>query len=176
MRPVALGLLCLALAASTHASADAADDWKVVEAQNRAAQEKFREQLPTLKTSRLFRIDPSASRRGAPSQSPRFHDWVVVASAAPSDTNSEATISRSLAAIVSSHDDGVAACFDPHHGLTLTNGKESVDVLLCFECSRYIVFTPDGTVVFAASFATRREKETWGQVFRTAGLSDSARK
>jgi hypothetical protein len=181
MRQLALGLLSLTLAACSYASAEVAEDWQVVEARRQAARERFIEQLPTLKTTRLFRIDPidgypGATGNGAKSQMPRFHGWGVVASAAPSDANSEATISQSLAKIVSAHTEGQYACFSPHHGLTLTNGGESYDVLLCFDCSQYIVFTLDSAIVFLDSFNARSEKETWEQVFRAADLPESKRK
>ena len=111
-----------------------------------------------------------------PSKLPPFHDWVVVAAAAPSNAPSEAAISQSLARIVSTHDNGVAACFDPHHGLTLTDGNSSFDLVLCFECWRYIVYTSDGVLLYADSFTARGESEKWEQVFTYAGLPVQKRK
>lgn len=178
MRQLALALLCLVLGACTYANPAVAEDWSVVEARRQAAREKFNEQLQTLKPTRLFRIDPVAgypdtTGSGSKSPMPRFHEWGVVASAAPSDANSGATILHSLARIVSAHKEGQDACFSPHHGLTLTNGKEIFDVLLCFDCSQYVVFKPDGAMIFRDSFNAWSEKKTWEQVFRAAGLPDS---
>jgi hypothetical protein len=168
VRQVALCLLSLVAAAFANAGDSLESDWKALEAANRAARQKFSEQLPNLKTTRLFRVDPGATRHGVESKLPRFHDWAVIASAVPSDALSEATISQSLARIVASHDNGVAACFDPHHGLTLTDGIASFDVLLCFECWRYVVYTSDGTVLYADSFTTLGQKEKWEQAFTEA--------
>jgi hypothetical protein len=181
MRQLALGILCLALNASAYAGADAAEDWRLADARRQAAREDFGKRLLTLKTTRLFRIDPVdgyplVAEGGARWLLPRFHGWGAAASAAPADANSEAAISHSLARIVSAHKEGQDACFSPHHGLTLTNGRERFDVLLCFECSQYIVFTPEGQTVFSDSFNARYEKETWERVFRAAGLPDSRRK
>ena len=175
MRHVALCLLSLVVTAFAHADERAAVDWKALEAANLAARQQFSEKLPKLKTTRLFRIDPGATRSDAHPKLLRFHEWVVVASAAPSDASSEAKITRSLASIVASHDDGVAACFDPHHGLTLTDGRSTYDVLLCFECRRYIVYTSDGAVMYADSFKTRGEKKKWERVFNDAGLPGAKR-
>ena len=181
MRQVALGLLCLALNACSNAGAEPVEDWQVVEARRQAARETFSRQLPTLKPTRLFRIDPIdgypvVAEGGLTWRLPRFHGWGVAASAAPSDANAEAAISRSLSKIVSAHKDGQDACFSPHHGVTLTNGRESFDVLLCFDCSQYVVYTLDGTTVFADSFNARQEMKTWEQVFRASGLPDSKRR
>jgi hypothetical protein len=176
MRQVALCLLSLVAAAFAPAGDNGATDWEAIEAANRAARQKFSDQLPKLKTTSLLRIDPGATRRGVQSTLPRFHGWVVVASAPPSNALAESTISRSFARIVKSHDDGVAACFEPRHGLTLTDGNASFDVLLCFECWRYVVYTSDGSVMYADSFANRDEKEKWEQVFIDAGLPGTRRK
>lgn len=175
MGHVALCLLSFVIAAAAYADRNVEVDWEAIEAANRAARREFGERLPKLKVTKLFRIDPSATRRNAPSSASRFHDWIVVASAAPSDDPSATTISRSLASIVASHDSGVAACFDPHHGLTLSDGGTSFDVLLCFECSRYIVYTSGGAVMYADSFTAHAEKETWEQVFASAGLAGQRR-
>jgi len=178
MRQLALGLLCLTLTACSYANGDIAADWQVAEARRQAARESFSKLLPRPKTTRLFRIDPIdgypfATEGRTKSQKPRFHDWGVVASAAPSDANSEAIISHSLGKIVAAHKEGQDACFSPHHGLTLTDGSKRFDVLLCFECSQYIVFTSDGARLFFDSFNARSEKETFEQVFRAAGLPES---
>jgi hypothetical protein len=133
MRQVALCLLSLVVATFAHAGDKAESDGKVLEAATNSARLKFSEQLPKLKTTRLFRIDPGATRHGLESKLPRFHGWAVVASAAPSGALLESAISQSLARIVASHDRGFAACFDPHHRLTLTDGIARFDVVLCFE-------------------------------------------
>jgi hypothetical protein len=75
--------------------------------------------------------------------------------------------------IVDSPTDSMAACFEPHHGMTLADGKRTFDVVLCFKCSRYIVYTPDGKVAWGGSFTTARtEFPVWDRIFREATAGD----
>lgn len=52
------------------------------------------------------------------------------------------------------HPEGVAPCFKPHHGVCVRRGETEYELVLCFECSRWLVFqggTPLGGGIMAGS-------------------------
>jgi hypothetical protein len=161
--------LCLAVASSTHAGERPATDWSTVAARNPDA---FPVVLAHLKVRRLLALSPIKPENEPPPSVVTFHEWVVNSSAVPRDAASGALIVRSMLAIVDSPRDAMAACFEPHHGVVLSDGRHTFDVVLCFKCSRYIVYTPDGKIAWGGSFDNARsEAPTWNRVFDSADFS-----
>ena len=49
-------------------------------------------------------------------------------------------IVRSLIAGIRESDGTVAACFIPHHGLTIEHGEKKIDLVICFTCFEGLAF------------------------------------
>jgi hypothetical protein len=171
MKVVIALALCLVVIATTDAGEKPARDWSTLAAKNPDA---FPLVLERLKVRRLLALNPTKPERVPPSTVATFHDWVVNASAVPRDAASAEALVRSMLSIVDSPQDGAAACFEPHHGLVLADEHQTFDVVLCFKCSRYVVYTPDGKIAWGGSFANARsEAPIWERVFDAADFKSS---
>jgi hypothetical protein len=148
-------------------------DWSYLAAKHPDA---FPVVVETLEVRRIFHLDPMATWSNPPATADRFHKWVVVGTAALESAASGDALIRSLREMVDTPQDGVAACFEPHHGAILSNDDLVFELVLCLRCSRYVVYTPDGKVVWGGSFATgKNETALWNRVFREAGLNPEGR-
>ncbi len=130
---------------------------------------KFLAALPNLQVDRLYYIDPMAGR-GTVSADKEIQGYSVVSQAKVSRTQSSSSILQdSLRKIIKSSPDYGAACFDPHHVVTLSDGNEQFDAVVCFDCGNYRIFSPSGDWLLAGSFDVGEESK-WDQAFATAGL------
>lgn len=82
----------------------------------------------------LYSINPDGSA-SALAKAPRFHDYRIlgqVSIVAPTDRQRvvDAVESAVLESTVP------AACFEPRHGLRVSAGHDTCDLLICFECGR----------------------------------------
>jgi hypothetical protein len=161
--------LCLALISVVDAGEKPTRNWSTFAATNPDA---FPVVLDHLKVRRLLALSPTKPERVLSPSVVTFHDWVVNAIAVPRDAVSGEDLVRSLRAMVDSPQDGVAACFEPNHGLVLSDGRLTFDVVLCLKCSRYIVYTPDGKIAWGGSFSTgKNEAPVWKRIFDSAEFS-----
>src|SRR5688500_13118331 len=159
MRLAVAFTLCLAVVAATHAGERPARDWSTLAAKNPDA---FPVVLEHLKVRRILALSPTKPERVLPPSVVTFHEWVVNDSAVPRDAASGEAVVRSMLAIVDAPKDGVTACFEPHHGVVLADEHHTFDVVLCFKCSRYVVYTTDGKIAWGGSFAdARSEAPIW---------------
>jgi hypothetical protein len=169
MRLAVAFALCFAVVSATDAGEKPARDWSTLAARNPDA---FPVVLEHLKVRRLLALSPTKPENDPPLSAVTFHEWMVNSSAVPRDAASGEDIVRSMLAIVDSPNDSVAACFEPHHGVVFTDGHHTFDVVLCFKCSRYIVYTPDGKIAWGGSFSNARsEAPTWNRVFDAADFN-----
>jgi hypothetical protein len=170
MRAGAAFILAFALAAASAAGEPNQIDWPAVKSR------AFPTALDHLKVVKLLLLDPSATRENTPTSTARFHGWVVAASAIEVDASSGNSLILSMRAIVGSPKEGLAACFDPHHGAILSDGHRSYDAVVCFKCARYEVFGADGELIWGGSFTKVKSEEfQWNRIFRSAGLGNGDR-
>jgi hypothetical protein len=95
----------------------------------------------------LFSIDPEMkseeirkSKEGS-----LFHDYIVLGSTNIINRNDQYKIAEDIKnAVNSSH--GAFLCFDPRHGVRVSDGKVVYDFLICFECGEMKVYSSDGSV------------------------------
>jgi hypothetical protein len=162
-----LTALLITIAAAT-AGERPPKDWSALAARNPDA---FPVVLDQLKVTRMLALNPYSDINKPPPSAVLFHEWMVMASAVPSDTTSGSDIVRSLRAMIDSPKDGVAACFEPRHGIVLSDGRLTFEVVLCLKCFRYVVYTPDGKMAWGGSFATGKdEAPTWTRAFAAANF------
>ena len=61
-----------------------------------------------------------------------FHGWKVLGKTVVKDAESQ----KKILAVAETITAGTGAkCFDPRHGIRVTSGGKSVDLIICFECS-----------------------------------------
>jgi hypothetical protein len=83
-------------------------------------------------------IDPQQT--GTSTVKDSFRDYPILAQAEVLDPNLQAELKSSL--IKGMNQNVVAAkCFNPRHGLRVSQGLKTVDVVICFECSRLEVYS-----------------------------------
>jgi hypothetical protein len=78
---------------------------------------------------------------------PGFYGWNVLGRTVVKDSSRRATIVNALSRGIFEAD-GEALCFSPRHGVRAKRGKTTVDLVVCFECSKVEVYV-DGKQVQA---------------------------
>ncbi len=71
-----------------------------------------------------------------------FHRWEILGRA-QLDGESAIKIIHGLKAGVATEPGYAAACFNPRHGLRLSANKNTIDVVICFECAQIYVYEND---------------------------------
>jgi hypothetical protein len=76
---------------------------------------------------------------------------------------------------VADHDGSVAACFIPHHGIRVKKDKQTIDLVVCFQCAQVYVYT-DGKRGDSFLISTS-PREAFNEVLKTARvpLSEKAK-
>jgi hypothetical protein len=64
-----------------------------------------------------------------------FHEYVVLGKTEIRDQKQRAELLRALYKGIADWDGRAAACFIPRHGISATLAGETVDLVICFECS-----------------------------------------
>jgi hypothetical protein len=86
----------------------------------------------------IYSLDPQQT--GTSTVKDSFRDYPILAQAEVLDPNLQAELKSSL--IKGINQNVVAAkCFNPRHGLRVSQGLKTVDVVICFECSRLEVYS-----------------------------------
>lgn len=85
----------------------------------------------------LYSLDPPMYRdpKAEPPQE-LFHDYAVLGKAEISQTTVRKELLKALYAGIAEADGRAPRCFNPRHGIRASFRGESVDVVICFECSR----------------------------------------
>ena len=85
----------------------------------------------------LLWIDPPIS-----SQKPiTFHGCHVRRERIITDPKLKEELRAALNAAIANNTGNAAKCFIPHHGLRVSQGNQSVDLIICFECRRLVVYS-----------------------------------
>ncbi|MEX1024183.1 MAG: hypothetical protein WD226_03815 [Planctomycetota bacterium] len=71
------------------------------------------------------------------------------------------------------NDGQVALCFNPRHAIRATAGEDTVDLVICFECLSFRLFTNDDDA-YGNDLAATQEPEV-SAIYRAAGLSIAPR-
>ena len=79
----------------------------------------------------LYSIDP---RRERPQGPKLFHDYTVLGEADITSPDVRRVVAQTVQHALSSWDGAYMMCFEPRHGIRVTNGTQSYDLLICFEC------------------------------------------
>jgi hypothetical protein len=70
----------------------------------------------------------------------RFHGYEILGQQDLKDVNERASMVDYVYEAAQNRSGRKAACFRPRHALRLTRGAQVVDILICFECSRAVVY------------------------------------
>lgn len=162
--------LPLAIALCAVAGADSYDFEKMWGARS-AQNARLLLRLEMLEPTNVYRLDggPKPAPRGAAAQ---FHGAPVLAAGTFAEKSSRKQFIASLRRVLESGHGGQPACFFPRHGVTLIDGANRYDIVMCFECNRFDVYDGEGNGLYSSGFAAR-EGEIWDALFSNAGLEAS---
>jgi hypothetical protein len=90
----------------------------------------------------FYSIDPSEGPTSMPGAA-LFHDWPILGQTVLSRPQDRKMVNDSLRRAARGAWD-IAACFNPRHAIRATDGTETYDVLLCFECGQAAIYLPGG--------------------------------
>jgi hypothetical protein len=83
-----------------------------------------------------------------------FHGWKVLGKTVVEDAKVRQEVVAALYKGIA-ESGGVAGCFRPRHGLRVTSGEQSVDLVICFECLWIQVHVGGKEVPVWTSFAAQ---------------------
>lgn len=89
--------------------------------------------LQAAESYELLSLDPNPELRGEAGRS-GFHGWHVLGRTAITDVRVQQKLNSALQAGVQENDGTVAACFEPHHGISVVSRESTTDLVICFAC------------------------------------------
>lgn len=167
-RTLLIGLAVLA--AATVRGADDGSEYEQRWAARETENARLLHTLGSLKPTRFYRLDGSMKPVISPT-TVLFHGQPVLASGAPKNSRARKDFKASLGRVLESSNGAQSACFFPRHGVTLSDGKQQFDILLCFECDTFFVHDAQGKVLYQSGFHARDEAARWNEAFDAAGAT-----
>jgi hypothetical protein len=97
-----------------------------------------------------------------------FHGWKVLGKTEVKDAKTREQLLASLTKGIADSDGNGAKCFDPRHGIRAKFDNQSVDVVICFECSWVYVFYNGGNNREGTAVTTRTPQDAFDKVLKDA--------
>jgi hypothetical protein len=90
----------------------------------------------------IYSLEPTTpGMQGAqPNGKETFHGHTILGQMEIKDTVTRRKLVAAFNHGVSDHDGSVAACFMPHHGIRVQQGKQTIDLVICFMCAQVKVY------------------------------------
>src|SRR5262245_26796188 len=92
---------------------------------------EVRSALETAEVFELFSLEPHQAQ-GNPAD--QFHGWKMLGTTVVTDVTQREKLIAVLRKGTTEHDGTFANCFNPRHGIRVTNGGTTTDLVICFEC------------------------------------------
>jgi hypothetical protein len=100
-----------------------------------------RDVLEQAETITLYTLNPFRLRDGVLSpEKERFHNYGVLGSAEIKGEDGHRRMAEAVYSGLLGEGAGPANCFIPRHGLRFEKGAQTVDLLICFECTWVYIF------------------------------------
>jgi hypothetical protein len=102
-----------------------------------------------------------------PQDKEQFHGILVLGKTTIADADKRRKIMKSLAVGIANSSGPKAACFWPRHGIRTVEGGQTIDYVICFECTQFERFVGgEKTLDFIAKFP----EAEFDQLLTEAGL------
>ena|SRR3990167_3578475 len=127
----------------------------------------FRARLARLRVDRVYYIDVGPAPAGGPKPT-KLHRYRVISASDSLPPSASNDLKSSLGRMLDTSPEFQAMCFIPHHAVSMTDGTDTFDVLVCFNCNNYEVRSSVGN--FGGAFSAD-ERATWDRIFASGGLA-----
>jgi len=126
---------------------------------------EVRSALEEAEVFELYSLEPLAALDAPAAQ---FYGWKVLGKTVVTDTGTRDQFITALRKGSAATDEAMANCFNPRHGIRVTSGEVTTDLVICFECLWVEVFRAGERV---GGFATRPYSEAaFDEVLIAAGV------
>jgi hypothetical protein len=88
----------------------------------------------------LYSLDPDPRRNPAENG---FHGWKVLGKTSVKDAGGRRDLLASLEKAAADSDGSMPDCFNPRHGIRVTRGDKTLDLVICFQCLQVEVYAGD---------------------------------
>jgi hypothetical protein len=133
--------------------------------------------LDQAETFELYSLDPTVDPRSpgkARESSEKFHEWMVLGKTEVKEPADRKKLVDALRLAAEDNAGTAIGHFIPRHGLRLTSGKETVELVICFECLSIQVYV-NGNM--AKGFLTTGDpQKEFDAILNAAGVKLSAGK
>jgi hypothetical protein len=120
----------------------------------------------------LFSLDPEPPElkreRTDDVDSEKFHGWIVMGRTVIDSEATRKILNEALDTGAKETGLGAAACFNPRHGIRMNRGHETVDFVICFQCSHVEIYQRDEKL--RGFFVTSSPQPAFDGVLREAGV------
>jgi hypothetical protein len=119
-------------------------------------------------TFELYSLDPTREPGKEVPAADAFHGWKILGK---TEVKADAARKRLADALRTGAEDNpgiVAACFIPRHGIRLTGGGKTIDLVICFQCMSVQVFEDDKPV--KGFLVTNSPQKELDAVLKAAGV------
>src|SRR4051812_10662408 len=124
----------------------------------------------------LLSVDPLPGWFEEEATSPKdvFYDHAIIGKIVLQGKRQRTALLRALYQGISESDGKtIHTCFNPRHGIHATDGKATVDLLICFECWQIYTYTDHGHNMITI---TDSPKKAFDEALRAAGIPVSVLK
>ncbi len=116
----------------------------------------------------LYSLEPALAGKSSRKDVEKFRHWSVLGKTSSLDQRERRDLEEALTRGNQENQGEVAACFNPRHGIHLQRAKESVDLVICFECAQVEVFK-DGKKV-SNFLTTASPAVVFNRILRAKGI------
>jgi hypothetical protein len=116
----------------------------------------------------LLSLDPDQEKEAKD----KFHGWNVLGKTGIKDKKAREGVVSAVSKGVKESDGTRANCFEPRHGIRATKEKQTVDLVICFECLSVEIYLDGGNKREGDPIAITKSPETaLDKVLRDAGVN-----
>ena len=91
----------------------------------------------------LYSLDPADFHAFHPPDPARFHDYTVLGKFDVTSPDAQRIVARTVENAIAHWDGRHMMCFEPRHGIRVTDGAHTYDLVICFECQYVYCFEGD---------------------------------
>ena len=129
-----------------------------------------REMLEKAEKFELISLDPS---RSADKPKDTFHGWKVLGRTVVKDAETRKQLVAALRKGIEENTRGgdamtLANCFDPRHGVRVTDGDKSVELVICFRCYQIQVYVDGFRLQGGLMPTTKTQQAVFDQALQRA--------
>jgi hypothetical protein len=89
-----------------------------------------------------FEVNDDGVRQPIPEDVPKFHGYRILGQTSLTSPDARETVVSTILKAVREWDGGIGGCFQPRHGISVTDTSGTHDFVICFSCKQIYIYSP----------------------------------